>query len=337
MPGHPIPPQTGRTILVVDDDPAQIRLIRRLLQADGHRVVDAGNGRDALEMVTTTIPDLVVMDVLMPGANGFEVCFALKADPRTRLVPVVLITALDDVTDRIRGLDAGADDFITKPVNTAELRARVRSLLRLKRYTDELDTADAVIISLALTIEARDQCTRGHCERLAAYAAALGAAVGVSEEEVDALRKGGFLHDIGKVGIPDAVLLKPGPLTPAEYAIMQQHTIIGDRLCGELRSLRAVRPIVRHHHERLDGSGYPDGLAGDRIPLLAQILSVGDVFDALTTARPYKAARTTADAFEELRIEAARGWRRRDLVDLFASIPLAGLVDAPWDAAGVEA
>jgi putative two-component system response regulator len=310
--------------------------MRRLLQGDGYRVLESGNGRDALEMVRTEAPDLIIMDVLMPGVSGFDVCLALKGDPGTRLVPVILITALDDTTDRIRGLDVGADDFITKPVNAAELRARVRSLLRLKRYTDDLDTADAVIMSLALTIEARDRGTRGHCERLAAYAAALGAALDVTADQIDALRKGGFLHDIGKVGVPDAILLKPAPLTREEFALMQQHPVIGDRLCGELRSLRAVRPIVRHHHERLDGSGNPDGLRGDGIPLLAQILSVVDVFDALTTSRPYKAARTVADAFEELWLEAARGWRRRDLVDLFASMPLP-LVDAPTGVVGVEA
>jgi putative two-component system response regulator len=193
----------------------------------------------------------------------------------------------------------------------------VRSLIRIKRYTDDLDTAESVIISLALTIEARDPCTEGHCQRLAAYGSLLGRSLGLSDEDVAALSLGGFLHDVGKVGIPDAILLKPDRLTPPEYDVMKRHATIGDRLCGKLRSLRRARSIVRHHHERLDGTGYPDGLRGDAIPLLAQITAIADVFDALTTERPYKAAVSADVAYEELTREAGRGWHRRDLVDAF--------------------
>jgi putative two-component system response regulator len=257
------------------------------------------------------------MDVMMPEINGFEACRALKQNIATRLVPVVLVTALQETEDRVAGIEAGADDFISKPFNVLELRARVRSLIRIKRYTDDLDTAESVILSLALTIEARDRMTEGHCQRLAAYGSLLGRHLQLSEDDVAALARGGYLHDIGKVGIPDAILLKPGRLTSAEYDVMKQHASIGDRLCGELRSLRRVRPIVRHHHERIDGSGYPDGLRGDTIPLLAQITGIVDVFDALTTSRPYKKALTIAEACDELRQEVSRGWRRRDLVDAF--------------------
>jgi putative two-component system response regulator len=232
----------------------------------------------------------------------------------------VLVTALTNVEDKVRGIDAGADDFLTKPINAAELQARVRSLLRIKRITDELDSAESVITSLAMTIEARDPCTDGHCQRLAHYAVALGQGVGLPAEDLAALRRGGFLHDIGKIGIPDAILLKPGRLTASEYAAIQEHTIIGDRLCGNLRVLNRVRPIVRHHHERLDGCGYPDALRGDDIPLLAQILSVVDVFDALTTSRPYKTAMSAEQAIGELRDEVARGWKRGDLVDAFVDV-----------------
>jgi putative two-component system response regulator len=304
----------------VDDVEVNRTLAASLLKREGYEVDFAVDGRSALDSVHRAPPDLVLMDVMMPGVDGFEACRALKQDPRTRLVPVVLVTALHETEDRIRGIDAGADDFLSKPFNAHELRARVRSLIRIKRYTDDLDTAESVILSLALTIEARDRCTEGHCQRLARYASTLGRNLGLSDEEVAALERGGFLHDIGKVGIPDALLLKPGRLTPGEYEQMKQHAVIGDRLCGELRSLRTVRPIVRHHHERLDGSGYPDGLRGDEIPLLAQIIAIVDVFDALTTVRPYKAAVSAAAAYGELRREAERGWHRGDLVEAFSEI-----------------
>jgi cyclic di-GMP phosphodiesterase len=315
---------TGR-VLVVDDTAANLRLISTLLQKDGYTVVTASNGADAIGLLRPTPPDLVLLDVRMPGLDGFTTCRTIKNDPATRLIPVVLVTALQDTDDRIRGIEAGADDFLTKPFNVHELRARIRSLVRLKRYTDELDSAQAAIVALALAIEARDATTDGHCQRLARYAASLGRALGLDHDDVAALHRGGFLHDIGKVGIPDAVLLKTSRLTAEEYAVMKQHTIIGDRVCSELRSLQRVRPIVRHHHERLDGTGYPDGLRGDEIPLLAQITSVVDVYDAITTERPYKRALPPHLAFEELRREAALGWRRRDLVDTFIDV-LSGVV-----------
>jgi putative two-component system response regulator len=291
-----------------------------LLQRDGHRVIVAHNGAEALEVIGREQPDVALLDVMMPERSGFDVCEAVKSDPSTRLIPVVLVTALQNIEDRIRGIEAGADDFLSKPPNPQELLARVRSLFRLKRYTDELDSAQSVIMSLALTIEARDAYTDGHCQRLATFAVAVGEALGLPPADIEALRRGGVLHDIGKVGVPDGVLLKPGRLTATEFDLMKQHTMIGDRLCGPLRSLKRVRPIIRHHHERLDGSGYPDGLAGEAIPLLAQIMSVVDVFDALTTNRPYRAALTLDDACRELEIEVHRGWRRRDLVDLFIGL-----------------
>jgi cyclic di-GMP phosphodiesterase len=314
----------GATILVVDDIAANARLLQRLLSRDGHNVIFAQDGAEALDRVRHEQPDLVLMDVVMPTLDGFETCRRLKSDPKTRLVPVVLITALQGSRERVRGLEVGADDFLSRPVNTAELTARVRSLLRIKRFTDELDSAESVILSLALTIEARDSNTEGHCQRLAKYAVTVGRELGLSEEDLIALAKGGFLHDVGKVGIADAILLKPSALTREETAIMQQHTIIGDRLCGELRSLRRVRPIVKYHHERLDGSGYPSGLRGNEIPMLAQILSVVDVFDALTTARPYKPALPMGEALDELKAEVARGWRNPEIVEVVESLARSG-------------
>jgi putative two-component system response regulator len=309
-------------VLVVDDQPGNIALLSRLMKGFGYEVATATNGEAALEAVRRIPPDVILLDVNMPLLDGFEVCRRLKNDVATRLIPVVLLTGLAAADDRVRGIEAGADDFLTKPFVIAELKARVRSLTRLKRYTDELDSAEAVILSLALTIEARDPYTRGHCERLARYATALGARLELGDDQQIALHRGGFLHDVGKIGIPDTVLLKSGPLDPAEFAVMQQHPVIGDSICRELRLLEDVRPIVRHHHERLDGTGYPDKLSGDRIPLLAQIMSIVDAYDAMTTERPYKPAMTPDHARQELREDAAKGWKSATLVEDFVSITL---------------
>ncbi len=318
----PVLPHRGHAgrVLVVDDVEGNVRLAESVLEQDGYIVSSASDGQSALAEIERSHPDLILLDVMMPGLDGFETCRQLKKDPDTRLIPVVLVTALRDPRDRIRGIEAGADDFLSKPFNPHELRARVRSLVRIKRYTDDLESADAMIISLAMTIEARDASTNGHCQRLAAYASTLGARIGLSDSDLSALRHGGFLHDIGKVGIPDAVLLKRGPLSPDEYKVMQSHTLIGDRLCGELRSLRAVRPIVRSHHERLDGSGYPDALRGGNVPLLAHIMGIVDVYDAMTTERPYRGPTTPDAACEELIREAARGRHGRDLVEVFVEL-----------------
>jgi putative two-component system response regulator len=319
-------------ILVADDEPANVDLLARWLGRDGHVVYRAANGEEAAAMVAEQQPDLVLLDVMMPKRTGFDVCQSLKRDAATRLIPVVLVTALQNTADRIRGIEAGADDFLTKPINLPELQARVRSLLRLKRHTDDLDSAESVIFSLALTIEARDASTDGHCQRLSTYATALGEALRLPDDDLLALRTGGILHDIGKVGVPDSILLKNGPLTAGEFDLMKQHTVIGDRLCGALRSLKRVRPIVRHHHERLDGSGYPDQLRGDAIPLLAQIISVVDVFDAVATARPYKQAATLDETCRELEHEADCGWKDAMLVGTFVALVREGRVPVGADA-----
>jgi putative two-component system response regulator len=311
---------TGGKILVVDDEPQNIEVLRRLMTRLGYDVVTAPDGESALRTVASDRPDLVLLDVNLPGIDGVEVCRRLKQDPATRMIPVVLITTLTSSADRIQGIEAGADDFVAKPPVRAELEARVRSLMRLKRYTDQLDSAETVILSLGLIIEARDPYTNGHCQRLAVYATALGTALGLSDGQLLALNRGGFLHDIGKIGIPDAVLLKGGRLTALEYALVQQHTVIGDDLCSKLRLLDDVRPIVRHHHERPDGSGYPDHLVGEEIPLLARILSVVDVYDALTTQRPYKPALSSDQAIDELRDEVRKGWKFAAIVDAFAAV-----------------
>jgi putative two-component system response regulator len=311
-------------VLVVDDEATNRDVLDRLLTAQGYEVSTVGSGEAALAAVRHLEVDLILLDVQLPGLNGFEVCDQLKRAPETRLVPIILITGLGDRQHKIRGLRAGADDFIAKPFDPEELQARVASLVRIKQTTDDLDSTEGILRSLALIIEARDQYTDGHCERLAHYAVALGNRLGMDAEDISALERGGYLHDIGKIGIPDALLLKPSALTPQEFELMKQHTVIGDRLCGELRSLRLVREIVRQHHERLDGSGYPDGLRGDEVSVLAQIVSVADLYDAITTARPYRAAKPAEFAYGELRDEAARGLRDREMVEAFIDLARSG-------------
>ena len=308
-------------ILVVDDNEQIRTLLERILVPEGHDVRTATDGLAALAEVRRWAPDVVLLDVEIPGMDGFEVCRQLKADPATRLTPVVLLTALSSVDDRIVGLDAGADEFLSKPVHVHELKARIRSLTRVKRLVDALDSAETAFIALAMTIEARDPGTNGHCERLAQRAVGLGKALGLPAEDLDVLRRGGYLHDIGKVGVPDAVLLKPGRLTPDEYRVMQRHTEIGDALCTPLQSLRRVRPIVRSHHERLDGSGYPDGLRGDSVPLLALVVGVVDVFDALISDRPYRPALRLEHAIQHLRNEVDRGRFSPRHVEAFLDTP----------------
>jgi putative two-component system response regulator len=314
-------------VLVVDDEKSVTSVFERLLVREGYVVDVASNGRSALAAISDHPPDLILLDVLIPGLDGFEVCRGLKRESATRLTPVVLITGLSDRDSRIKGAEAGADDFLTKPVDPQELLARVRSLVRLKRYTDDLDSAASIITALAVMIEARDGYTEGHCYRMANYATSLGRRIGLGHDDLQALHRGGFLHDIGMLTIPDTVLRKPGPLEPEEFELIKAHTVVGESLCGNLRSLQAVRPIVRHHHERLDGSGYPDGLRGDAVPLLAQIIGLVDVYDAVTTQRPYHGAQPIERAIELLRQQASIGWQRPDLVEEFVGIVQSGQLD----------
>jgi len=307
-------------ILVADDDVTSARFLKRLLTKEGHNVAVVQTGDEALDACRSVPPDLVLVDLVAERGEGFDVCRRLKQETSTRFVPVVIVSAQGDRADRLKGIEAGCDDFLIKPFDSAELHARIQSLVRLKRFTDELESAEAVILGLGATIEARDPCTNGHCQRLAHYATQLGKSLGLDADDIAALERGGFLHDIGKIAVPDAVLLKDGHLDPHESRVMRKHPIVGDSLCAGLRSLNKVRPIVRHHHERLDGTGYPDGLRTGEVPLLAQIVGVVDVFDALTTERPYRAARPCDEAFQVLADEATKGWRDRALVDAFVGV-----------------
>jgi len=314
------PPGAQRSVLVIDDDVAITAQLTHLLRREELLVATAATGPLGVQSARESAPDLILLDVELPGLDGFEICRIIKSDPRTRWIPVIMLTGLRDVRDRIQGINAGADDFLSKPFVGGELLARIRALLRMKVLVDQLEHAESVITSLALTVEARDPYTEGHCDRLASLATALGRTLGLPDPDLAALRLGGILHDIGKVAIPDAILLKPGPLTEAEWVRMKQHPLQGEEICRPIRSLKAVLPIIRHHHERLDGSGYPDGLAGDAIPLTARVLQVVDVFDALITERPYKGAMTPAMALDVLREEADRGWWDPGIVAAFCAV-----------------
>src|ERR1700756_2033252 len=278
------------SILVADDNEANRDLLSTLLSAEGYQVVCVADGQQALARLNGDSIDLALLDVVMPRPTGFELCQAMKSKAETRLIPVILLTSLNSDHDRIHGIMCGADDFLNKPVNKHELLARVHSLLRLKHFTDELDNAESVLFSLALTIEAKDPYTEGHCDRLSKYSVALGEKLGLSQDLRVALRRGGLIHDIGKLAVPDHILLKPGSVNTEERKIMEEHTVIGERICAPLRSFRHVLPIIRHHHERQDGSGYPDGLRGEQVPLTARTLQITDIYDALTTDRPYRKA-----------------------------------------------
>ncbi len=305
-------------VLAVDDRPLNLTLLEAYLREVDCDVLVASDGEDALRQLADRSPDLVLLDITMPGLNGFEVCRRIKADPATRLLPVVMLTALHQTEDRVQALEAGADDFMTKPVEKVELIARVKSALRLKALYDTLDSTERVIFALAAAVEAKDAYTEAHTERVAATSRQLGERLGLVQPDLDALYRGGMIHDIGKIGIPDSILLKPGPLTAVEHQRMREHPVIGERIARPLKSAVNLLPIIRHHHESFDGSGYPDGLAGHQIPLLARIVSVSDAYDAMVSDRPYRPGRSGREAVRILARGRAQQWDP-DLVDLFVS------------------
>jgi putative two-component system response regulator len=295
-------------VLVVDDSAANRELIEACLAEVDCQVRGAEDGSSALASIASSAPDLVLLDVQMPGMDGYEVCQRIKSTPRGRLLPVVMITSLSNTSDRVQALESGADDYMSKPVDRVELVARVRSALRLKRVYDSLDSAEQVIFALAAAVEAKDPFTEAHTQRVAESARRIGMRMGLPASDLDALYRGGIIHDIGKIGVPDAILLKRGPLDTVEMAAMRLHPSIGENIVAPLRSGADLLPIIRHHHEHYDGTGYPDGLAGEDIPQLARIVAVCDAYDALVNDRAYRARRSQQEAEAILQSGAGRQW-----------------------------
>lgn len=304
-------------ILVVDDHAASRMAAVAVLAMEGYEVIEADSGFTGVELVAQKAPDLILLDVMMPEMDGFQVCQLLKQNEHTRLIPIIFISGLNDRRSRIRGIEVGADDFLSKPFDRLELTARVKSLVTQKRLNQELDHAEQVLFSIARAIESRDPKTGDHCERLVKFGKAFGEYLNLTRNQIRDLMWGGYLHDIGKVAIPDAVLLKTGKFTAQEWDIMKQHVLIGEKICQPLRNIRGVIPIIRHHHERWDGSGYPDGLVGEDIPYLAQVFQMIDIFDALISERPYKRAFTLEEAKALMAEETALGWRNPRLMQQF--------------------
>jgi putative two-component system response regulator len=306
-------------ILVVDDNPQNVVMLTKYLNIEGYDVVPAYNGEEALKKVKSDEPDLILLDIMMPGVNGYEVCKTLKEDDETKFIPVVMITALKELEDKIKAIEVGADDFLSKPFNRVELLTRVKSLLKVKHFHDDLDTSQNVIFTLALAVEAKDPYTRGHSERVARYASYVALDMNLPKSDQRILRYAGILHDIGKIAIPDSILRKQGKLSEDEYAQIKVHPVVGETICNPLKTARLLLPVIRGHHERFDGGGYPDGLKGDGIPLLARIMSVADAYDAMTSERPYRPRMPQSDALDRLRGGSAEQWDP-DLVEVLVKM-----------------
>lgn len=315
------------TILILDHAEINRRLLRSMLKTERYRILEARHPSEALALISNEPVDLVILDLVLTGMSGPEFCRALKSDRRSQLIPILMLTSVLGAENEVEGIESGADEYLLKPVHPAVLRSRVRAMVRHKLAINSLEEAESILFALAQAIEQRDAYTAGHCERLAGYSVAIGMALGLPRTQLLALHRGGFLHDIGKISIPDAILHKPGSLTAEEWALVKRHPIKGEEICSEMKSLRPVLPIIRSHHERWDGSGYPDGLRGNQIPLVARILQISDIYDALTTARPYKPALPPEEALGILTEEAKRGWRDPELVAVFGELHRAGVID----------
>lgn len=313
-----------RKILIADDNRQEAEILQSLLADNGYVSLLASNGIEAIETAIKEYPDLVLLDVDMPGENGYEVARQLKSHRATRFVPIIMLTAFTELGAKLEGLEAGVDDYLTKPYRPVELLTRIRALLRVKALNDQLDDAESIIFTLARVIEAKDSYTLGHADRVSRFAVALGKLLNRTPAELDTLDRGGVLHDIGKMAIPDAILMKPGPLTKEEFDMMKTHPVMGCTICERLRSAKDALPLIRHHHEKLNGDGYPDGLKKDEIPVLVRIVNIVDIYDALTTRRSYKEAWDNNKAFSVMYEEVKKGWWDGDILRVWEKFVRSG-------------
>jgi putative two-component system response regulator len=313
------------SVLVVDSQEVNRRVMRGMLKREPYRILEAGHAGEALSILEGERVDLVVLDLMMPGISGLELCRRIKSSRRTQLLPVLMLSSVQGIESEVAGLASGADEFLNRPLHPTVVRTRIRAMLRNKAVVDSLEEAETILFALAQAIEWRDPYTGGHCERLSHYAVELGKALGLARPQLLALQRGGFLHDIGKLSLPDSILFKKGSLTEEEWVRMRSHTTSGETICRPMKNLAPVLPIIRNHHERWDGSGYPDGLRGEDIPLLARVLQIADIYDALTTERPYKGALSTREALDILSAETRRGWRDPEIAALFTELIECGI------------
>ena len=310
----PPPDESAGRVFVVDDDDQVRGLMRRLLTRAGYTVEEFAVGATALDAIRERPPDLVLLDLMLPDASGNDILAQIRENPSTRLLPVVMMTGHGTRDDRLRAQRTGVTDFLAKPVAADELLPRVKSLVLLKHFADEHEHAEQVILMLAKTIDARDSYTAGHSGRVAQYACDVAERLGQKPAEIEDIRRGALFHDIGKIVVPDSVLKKVGPLTAEERLTINQHPVAGCELLSGMKTMRRILPIVYHHHERLDGSGYPDGISGGDIPQVVRIVSVANVFDVLTTTCAYRPAMTFEQAWNVIDEDVARGRLDPDLV-----------------------
>jgi putative two-component system response regulator len=323
-----MPNATGyrQTILIVDDNKVNVELIRAQLKRYDYALKTAYDGEEALAKIKAEPPDLVLLDLMMPKVSGYDVCKAIKENRETQFIPVIIITALQELDDKLKAIELGADDFLVKPFNKIELTTRIGSLLKLKALHDDLERTEDVLYSLVRAMEAKDPYVRGHSERVAKASCRLAQAIGLDEHDIEIIRRGSLLHDIGKIGVSEEVLHKPGKLTDEEMDHIRTHPQLGYEICFPLRSLRSCLPCIRSHHERFDGHGYPDALTGPEIPIMGQIVSICDSFDAITMDRPYRKGKSKADASQLLFEERDSGQWNPEFLALFVDLVRDGQV-----------
>jgi putative two-component system response regulator len=307
-------------ILVSDSNATIRKLLRHSLANEEYEIFEAGDGQQTLDLaMQRPEPHAILIDARLKGITGLDVCRRLKADMQYRTIPIIVMTTTGASEEISEAVDAGADEFLSKPINRCELEVRLRSIARMHQGNAEMIGAESVALSLARAVASKDGYSSGHVEQVANFAVAFGKSLGLDSSELKMLRYGAILHNVGKIAIPDSILEKTGPLTPRERALFHQHPRVGCDICAPLKPLRPVLPIIRHHKEHFDGTGYPDGLRGDQIPLMAQIVGIVDVYSALTSDRPFRRAKSNAEAIEILRERTLQGIHSPQLVEAFCA------------------